>query len=103
MSVVGICSVLAVLLTLSVSHANGTQDVPLEIIWNVPTQGKWGCEREFGIPIDVRQYGMLENAAPGSDGWLGEIISIVYQDIGQWPVIHKGEWKYGGLPQVFIH
>ena len=101
MSVLNICSILLLLLKLTATQAGDSQQAPLEIIWHVPTQGKWGCGEQFGIPIDVTQYGMLENSNPGSDGLQGDVITILYQNLGKWPFIEDdGHWKDGGLPQV---
>ena len=82
------------------TKADGSEHVPLKIIWNVMTQGKWGCEASYKIPINVRQYGMLENAKRGSDGWHGEVIDIFYLGLGLWPYIHDGKSYNGGIPQV---
>ena len=101
MSVLNLLTLLVLFtLKLVVTNASDLNQEPLEIIWHTVTQGKWGCEPEFGIPIDVRRYGMLENSAPGSDGWHGELIYLIYKDLGLWPYIEKGKWVNGGLPQV---
>ena len=93
--------ILLLMMEFSLAIAGDAQRAPLEIIWHVPTQGKWGCGEEYGIPINVTQYGMLENSNPRTDGLQGEIITILYQNLGRWPYIkHDGQWKDGGLPQV---
>ena len=104
MLVVSILSTLALLLIILANlNSSDAKQVPLKIIWNTQTQGPFGCEVKFGIPINVRQYGMLENSVDGSDGWRGEIITVFYKDSGRWPYIDHGqggEWINGGLPQV---
>ena len=82
------------ILTLSATNAENA----LKIIWNTQTQA---C-RNTAFPVDVTQYGMLENSDPGSTGWQGEVITILYQHSGSWPfrVKKTGVDKDGVLPQV---
>ena len=99
-------------MTFSTGNADGAEEeVPLKIIWHVVTQGQFGCsmESKLGRYINVTQYGMLENHPtdiwPKADGYRGDQIAILYQNLGHWPYLEKeddGSYhsKDGGLPQV---
>ena len=105
MSVFDLYAIL-LLLNFTVTVAADREQAPLEIIWHVPTRGNAGCETRYGVPIDVGQYGMLENSNPGTTGTVGEVITILYRkQLGRWPYLHKTsdgtlEMIDGGLPQV---
>ena len=101
-----LCSALVLLLQFS----SGSEEVPLKIIWNVKTGGRYGCEQRYGVPLDVGKYGILENTdGPNKfNGWRGNVITSLYQTDGKWPyrLVPKNEDKSlpedknGALPQV---
>ena len=98
MSVLNILPILILLLELAGTDADNAQQAPLEIIWHVPTHGF--CEK-YDIHIDVTQYGMLENSSPRSNGLQGDVITILYKNLGKWPYINDdGIEKNEGFPQV---
>ena len=112
MAFLNICVICSLFLAFSAVNANGAEgEVPLKIIWHVVTQGQFGCsmESKLGKYINVTQYGMLENHPtdiwPKADGYRGDQIVILYQNLGHWPYLEKeddGSYhsKDGGLPQV---
>merc|ERR1712004_381516 len=74
------------------------EDCPFFVAWNAETKK---CKTKFGIDIDPEKFGIIENKAPGSQGWwMGEKINIIYRP-GLWPELKDdGTIKYGGVPQA---